>query len=81
QAVGPIDVAIALEHISLTAMELGLATCWIGSFDLEKVRAIVGVPDDITIIELMTIGYPAEEGRKTDREPIEKIVRYNKWDF
>jgi nitroreductase len=81
QAVGPIDVAIALEHISLTATESGLATCWIGSFDAEKVRAIVGVPEDITIIELMTIGYPAEEGRKTDREPIEKIVRYNKWDF
>ena len=49
QAVGPIDVAIALEHICLQATELGLATCWIGSFYPEKVRPIVGVPDDTSM--------------------------------
>ena len=32
QAIGPIDIAIALEHIALQATELGLATCWIGAF-------------------------------------------------
>src|SRR5512136_2681423 len=34
----PIDVAIALEHISLAAVELGLGTCWVGAFDEDKVR-------------------------------------------
>lgn len=29
----PIDVAIALDHISLVAVELGLGTCWIGAFN------------------------------------------------
>ena len=81
QAIGPIDVAIALEHICLQATDLGLATCWIGSFDPEKVRRILGIPDDIAIIELMTVGYPADSPKTTNREPIEKIVCYEKWRF
>ncbi len=81
QAIGPIDIAIALEHIALQAAELGLATCWIGSFYPEKVRTILGIPDDIAIIELMTVGYPADSPKQPSREPIEKIVCYEKWQF
>ena len=81
QPIGPIDVAIALEHICLQATQLGLATCWIGSFEPEKVRAALGVPQDIAIIELMAIGYPANGRRQTTRESAEKIVCYEKWQF
>ncbi len=81
QAIGPIDVAIALEHIALQAAELGLATCWIGSFYTDKVRAILDIPADITIIELMAMGYPADERKEPQREPMEKILCYEKWKF
>ena len=81
QAIGPIDVAIALEHICLQATELGLGTCWIGSFDPEKVRQILGIPDDIAVIELMTVGYPADNKPEPKREPMEKIVSFEKWKF
>ncbi len=81
QAIGPIDIAIALEHICLQATELGLATCWIGSFYPEKVRPILGIPDDIAIIELMAVGYPADSQKEPKREPIEKILCYEKWQF
>ncbi len=81
QAIGPIDVAIALEHICLQAAELGLATCWIGSFYPEKVRAILDIPSDIAVIELMGLGYPADEPREPSRQPIEEILCYEKWRF
>jgi len=81
QAIGPIDVAIALEHIALQAAELGLATCWIGSFYPEKVRPIVGIPEDIDIIELMALGYPADSPKEPKRNPINKILCYEKWQF
>ncbi|UCG46842.1 MAG: nitroreductase family protein [Phycisphaerales bacterium] len=81
QAVGPIDVAIALEHVCLQAAELGLATCWIGSFYPEKVRPILGIPDDITIVELMALGYPADSRKEPKREPIEKILSHERWQF
>ncbi len=81
QAIGPIDIAIALEHIALQAAELGLATCWIGSFYPEKVRPIVGIPEDIDIIELMAVGYPADSQKEPKREPMKKILCYEKWQF
>jgi nitroreductase len=81
QPVGPIDVAIALEHICLQATELGLGTCWIGSFEPEKVRAVLDIPAGIAVIELMALGYPADERKEPKREPIEKIVCYEKWQF
>ena len=81
QAIGPIDVAIALEHIALQATEMGLASCWIGSLYPEKVRAILGIPSDIAVIELMAVGYPADKARQTDRRPLENIRCYEKWQF
>ena len=81
QAIAPIDVSIALEHISLQATELGLGTCWIGSFDTENVRKILGIPDDINIIELMAIGYPADVAKQPNRLTMEEIICYNKWQF
>jgi nitroreductase len=81
QAVGPIDVAIALEHICLQATELGLATCWIGSFYADKVKQIAGVPDNATVIELMALGYPADSPKLHRREALDQVVSFEHWKF
>ena len=81
QGIAAIDVAIAMEHIALQATELGLATCWIGSFFPDKVRAILGINENVAIIELMTIGYAADEKAATKRDPLDNIVCYEKWRF
>ena len=81
QPVAPIDISIALEHIALQAAELGLGTCWIGSFDTEKVRTVLAIPDDIQIIELMTLGYTDDKPKEPVREPVENIVCFDKWKF
>jgi len=81
QAIGPIDVAIALEHICLEATELGLATCWIGSFYPDQVRPIIGIPPEVEIVELMALGYPADPPKEHRREPMEKIVSFDRWGF
>jgi len=81
QAVGPIDVAIALEHMCLQATDLGLATCWIGSFYPDKVKPIVGIPAGATIVELLALGYPAESSKHSRRVPLDHIVAFEKWQF
>lgn len=81
QKISTIDVAIAMEHIALAATAEGLATCWIGSFFPDKVRQVLDIPKNIEIIELMAIGYPADNETHRPREPIDKIVCFEKWRF
>jgi nitroreductase len=76
----PIDIAIALDHISLAAVELNLGTCWIGAFDEKKVKEILAIPDEVRVVELMPIGYPAYVvSKEKNRLPFEKIVKYEHW--
>lgn len=81
QACHPIDVAIALEHIALQAVEEGLGTCWIGAFDAAAAKRVCGIPetDEISVIELMPLGYPADSPREKSRLAMEKIVMYEEW--
>ena len=81
QKIAAIDVAIAMEHIALAATAEGLATCWIGSFFPEKVKKVLDIPQNIEIIELMPIGYPADKEIHRPREAVDKIVCYEKWKF
>ncbi len=77
--ISSIDVAIAMEHIALSAVAEGLATCWIGSFYPEKLRKVLDIPERVEIIEIMPIGYPADKETHRPREKAEKIACYNKW--
>jgi nitroreductase len=81
QKVSSIDIAIAMEHIALATTAEGLATCWIGAFNPEKVRRVLDIPKGIEVIGLMPIGYPADKETHRPREPIDNIVCYEKWQF
>jgi len=74
-----IDLAIALEHMSLEAASLGLGTCWIGSFYQDQVKEILGVPERVRIVNLLILGYPKKLGPKTKRKPLSEIVCYDKY--
>ena len=76
----PIDVAIALDHISLAAVEYGLGSCWIGAFNEGKVKEILGIPEEVRVVELMPIGYPASQAvKEKNRLPLGKIVKQGHW--
>jgi nitroreductase len=80
----PIDVAIAVDHMTLAAVEEDLGTCWIGAFYEEKVKEILGVPETIRVVALLPLGYPAEAAKDTKaaprpRKPLGEIVAYDKW--
>ena len=74
-----IDAAIAIDHITLRAAELGLGSCWIGSFDQEEVKNILDIPNEITVVELLTVGYAADSPKEKRRLDLEDIVKYEKW--
>ncbi len=51
------DVAIAAEHIFLAAIEMGLATCWVGAFTEEEVKEILDLPAQERPMVIMPVGY------------------------
>lgn len=74
-----VDVGIAFDHLTLAAYSEGLGTCWIGAFDEDEVKKILGVPDDVSIIALTPLGFPDEEKNVYKRKSIDEIICYNKW--
>jgi len=75
----PVDVAIALEHVALAATAEGLGTCWIGAFHQDQIRALLGIPTNAKVIEMMTLGYPADRPQPKTRKPIRELVCHDQW--
>lgn len=75
----PIDVAIAIDHMTLAAVEQGLGTCWIGAFSEPEVKEILGIPEQIRVVELLALGYPAETPAARRRKKLDEIVCYERW--
>ncbi len=74
-----VDVAIAVDHMTLAAANEGLGTCWIGAFYEDKAKKVVNVPDDARIVALLPLGYPAGDSPATPRKPYESLVAVDSW--
>ena len=73
-----IDVAIAVDHLMLAATEMGLGTCWICNFEIEKCCDFFEMPENLEPIALIPIGYPAiEPNKEKHRDPIDQLVHWN----
>jgi len=75
----PIDTAIAVDHMTLEAVEEGLGTCWIGAFDEKKVKEILRIPENVRVVALLPLGYPSGVPGPTPRKSLDEIVMREKW--
>jgi len=74
-----IDVAIALSFMNLQATELGLGCCWIGRFEEGEVKQILKIPENVRVVQLMTLGYFKENPPPKSRKRSDEIVSYDYW--
>jgi nitroreductase len=75
-----IDLAIAIDHITLAAAAEGLGTCWIGAFHEDQARELLGIPHRIRVVALLPLGYPDDPTPvEKFRRPLQQIVKYEKW--
>ncbi len=75
-----VNLAIAMEHIALTAVANGLGTCWVGAFSQAKVRETLLIPDPYKVVQLMPLGYPAGAiPQPRPRKPIDEIVSFERF--
>jgi nitroreductase len=74
-----VDAAIVMDHLILAATNEGLGTCWVGNFDVEAAREVLGLPDDVEPIAFTPLGYPDDQPRTKKRRPLSDLVRYERW--
>jgi len=76
-----VDLGIAAQNLMLAAHAVGLGTVFVGVFDEEKVRELLGIPAGIRVVGLFPLGYPLEERKSgPPRKPLDDIVFHERWE-
>jgi nitroreductase len=73
------DVMTAVEHMVLVAWSIGYGTCWIGAFNEDKVKELLGIPKEMTVINLLPIGVPDQLPEAKTRKSFEEIFNEEKF--
>jgi nitroreductase len=68
------NVAIAVEHMVLRALDFGMGTCWVRLIDEQKVRELFGWDDNLYVVALLPVGYPDESPLPRKRLPVEELI-------
>ncbi len=70
------DTAAATENILLTAVDRGLASCWVGAFDPVSVSSALGIPSPLEPVAILPVGHSAESAGRPARRPLEEVVTW-----
>ncbi len=73
------DTGIAMQNICLTACSLGLGTVVVGLFDHKKAEGILGLPENVEVVAMTPLGYPATEGSVPKRKEPSEFIFYEKY--
>ena len=75
-----VDIGIAGEHLVLAATELGLGTCWIGWIKPRAIARLVGWPQSVKPVVVITVGYACDPDAgmppASRRKPLAELVRW-----
>jgi nitroreductase len=68
------DCTAATENILIAATTLGLGAVWLGCHPVAEreadVREVLGIPDEIGVLNIISIGHPAEiKAARTQHDP------------
>jgi nitroreductase len=78
-----IDAAIAIDHMTLQAADLGLGTCWVCNFNPALLKNILQLPENVEPIAMLPIGVPVEDSELSSqtkkRKSFSQIVHWEKF--
>ncbi len=70
------DTSAAVENILLSAVNRGLASCWIGAFDADAVREAIGLQPPIEPLAILPVGHSAESAGRPARRPLAEVANW-----
>jgi nitroreductase len=75
-----VDAGIASQNLMLAAYGQGLGTVFVGVYDEVKVKGILNIPQNVRVIGLFPLGYPATEQKDgPPRKPMQEICFEGQW--
>ncbi|GCE21522.1 nitroreductase family protein [Dictyobacter kobayashii] len=76
------DGSRAIQSMILTAWSHGIGSNWVGFNNLDQVRPLLGIPEDISVLAVIPFGYPASASSKgvKKRKPLSEIAHRERWD-
>ena len=57
------DAGAAVTSMMLQAVDMGLASCWLGAINRDNIHDILGIGDDLKVVYLLAVGYPKQESQ------------------
>jgi nitroreductase len=77
------DIGCAVMTLLLAVVDEGLAAGFAGAGDYDEMRALLGIPPDVTPVGVIPIGHPATDvpspSLKRGRKPLETVVHRERW--
>lgn len=75
------DLGLASQNLALAAHSLGLGSVFLGLFDASAAEKILSVPEGISMLALMPMGYPEKiPSVASPRKPLCEFVFLNKYE-
>ena len=75
-----IDAAIAADHMTLAAADIGLGTCWVCNFDPKKTVDVLNLPAHLEPVVFLPLGHPDQRPdvnrHDTKRKPMGDITEW-----
>lgn len=68
-----IDATIVCDQMMMAAHDAGLGTCWVCHFDPDVVRREFDLPEEVVPVNMLTVGYAADEPRPADKREARRI--------
>lgn len=73
------QVGAAIQNFLLRITDLGLASCWIGSFVESQIKRTLKIPENYDVEALLPIGYPSKKPKKSRKERLENTIYWETW--
>lgn len=73
---GCYDLGLQNENLILKAEELGLSTLIMGLRDADKIREMLSIPEEETIVAVIAVGKADEEPKRPRRKELEEVLKF-----
>ncbi len=73
------DASAVIENILIAAHAQGLGACWVGTYELDKLRSEFSIPGNVLPVGIVTIGYPTGNIELPPKKPLNTLVYFRKY--